>query len=155
IAGPESPGYKLRKFVRRNKTSVAAGAVVMATLVLATGISIWFGVQASIQRNEAVTAAARAASIKDFMIQTLESNQTELAGRQDVSVSEAILKGTDRLKEGALKEQPLIRAEILGASADILRSNGKSEVALPLAEEALSLTRRTHPGDDLRVARSL
>jgi serine/threonine protein kinase len=49
-ARPPTAGYRLRKFIRRNRATVtAAGA-----LVLATGVSVWFGMSEARQRAEAV-----------------------------------------------------------------------------------------------------
>ncbi|MFZ4574414.1 MAG: serine/threonine-protein kinase, partial [Phycisphaerales bacterium] len=62
IAGPEKTGYKVRKFVRRNKGTVAAAGMIAATLVAATGVSVWFGVNEARQRAEA--EAQRAEAVK-------------------------------------------------------------------------------------------
>ena len=176
IAGPESTAYKVRKFVRRNRAGVAAGTVVLAALVSATAISVWFGVreatargreaqqrvlaeaartEAHRQRDAAVAAADRATAIKAFLIRTLESADPASRGKQDMLVSEAMLLGVGRLDEGELAAQPETRAEILGAAVEILHNNGKSAAALPLAEQSLAISRSVHAGDDPGVAADL
>ncbi|QJW93766.1 WD40 repeat domain-containing serine/threonine protein kinase [Frigoriglobus tundricola] len=58
-ARPPSRGYRLKKFVTRNKVQVLAGSLVLLTLVAGVVASTYFAVQA---REEA--SAARAAEIK-------------------------------------------------------------------------------------------
>jgi serine/threonine protein kinase len=169
IAGPESAGYRLRKFVRRNKGAVAAASVVVASLVAATGISAWFAVTAKealareatalvgerAQKDAAIAESKRAVAFKDFLIDTLRSGDPSQEGRQDMMVSEAILRGTAKLQEGALEDSPRLKGEVLAASAEIVRSNGKGGEALPLAEKALQVARGAQPGDAAEVAQAL
>ncbi len=54
-ASPPSAGYRFRKFVRRNRGAVLAGALMAATLLVATSVSIAFAVRTS----RALTLAAR------------------------------------------------------------------------------------------------
>ncbi len=169
IAGPETAFYKLRKFTRRNKAAVGAIAAIAASILIGAGVSIRFALSAAVameqesfardretaQMKEAMKASERATAIKDFLINTLRSSDPTQEGRQDILVGDAILRGTKGLREGLLADAPETRAEILGASAEILRSNGKAEEALPLAEQALETCRRVHQGDDPAVAQAL
>lgn len=60
IAGPESPAYKARKFLRRNKAAVVAMGTIAATLVLASGVSVWFGLRESAARLREAEQRTRA-----------------------------------------------------------------------------------------------
>ncbi|MCH7546860.1 MAG: serine/threonine protein kinase, partial [Planctomycetes bacterium] len=51
VAGPPSATYRMRKFIRRNRTGVLAGAVVAVALVAATGVSIGFALSEAEQRR--------------------------------------------------------------------------------------------------------
>jgi len=169
IAGPESAAYRLRKLVKRNKVAVAAGAAIATAMVIATAVSVWFGVREHAarereslalareteQKNAAVAEAERAAAIKDFLLRTLRTIDPEKSGRQDMSVADAMSHGVQRLNEGALADQPRTRAEILSAAAEILRTNGKPDAAVRVAEQSLAILRGLHPGDDAEVARAL
>jgi tetratricopeptide (TPR) repeat protein len=79
IAGPESTGYKVRKFVRRNKGAVAAGAAIAATLVAATGVSVWFGLRESAARQR--ESAQRAEAVRQAGL--AEANAAEARKRAD------------------------------------------------------------------------
>src|SRR4051812_48639814 len=96
IAGPETAAYRVRKFVRRNKAAVGAGAAIAASLVLATGVSAWFAVTAKgalareadalvrerDQKEEAIAESRRATAFKDFLLDTLRSSDPSQEGRQ-------------------------------------------------------------------------
>jgi len=69
-----SAGYRLRKFVQRNRGMVLAGAVTASALVLATVVSVAFGLRAAQQRDTAKFAQARAESAE----QTAETRAAEL-----------------------------------------------------------------------------
>jgi hypothetical protein len=56
LATPPSAGYKLRKFVRRNRGTVIAGGVIGATLLIAAGVSLAFGLGEARQRKAAESA---------------------------------------------------------------------------------------------------
>lgn len=60
LARPPSAPYRLRKFVRRNRGTVAAGVVVSLVLIAATTVSIAFAFSAARQRQAAETALTRA-----------------------------------------------------------------------------------------------
>ena len=47
LAGPESTGYRLRKFLRRKKAPVAVGTLVLFLIVTGTAISVWQAVRAT------------------------------------------------------------------------------------------------------------
>ncbi len=55
-----SAGYRLRKFVKRNRGAVLAGVVIVAALLMAAGVSFAFGVSEARQRKAAETALVRA-----------------------------------------------------------------------------------------------
>ncbi|MFL5330852.1 MAG: protein kinase domain-containing protein [Gemmataceae bacterium] len=68
LAGPPGAGYRLRKFVRRNKSAVLAGAIVAVTLIISVIVStVGFAlaqrnaVKAADATNQANAAAADAA----------------------------------------------------------------------------------------------
>ena len=51
MASPPSNAYRLRKFVRRNRAGVTAGAVMVLAMIVSTMVSIAFALSESTQRN--------------------------------------------------------------------------------------------------------
>ena len=59
-AGPESAGYRLRKFVAKRRTPIAVGGAIAVILSLATVVSGWWAVEASRARDDESVARATA-----------------------------------------------------------------------------------------------
>ncbi len=56
LAGPPTAGYRLRKFIRRNRAGVITAGVVAVALLLATGVSVGFARSETRQRQAAERA---------------------------------------------------------------------------------------------------
>ena len=56
LACPPSAGYRLQKFVRRNRAALATATIVAAALILGTVVSIWQAVRATKARRDAEIA---------------------------------------------------------------------------------------------------
>jgi serine/threonine protein kinase/Tfp pilus assembly protein PilF len=59
-AAPESRGYLMRKFIRRNRLQVSAGAAVATALVVGLSAALWQAREAARQRDTAERQRARA-----------------------------------------------------------------------------------------------
>ncbi len=154
-ARPPNSWYNLRKFARRNKVLVGG---IMATMVVLLGgviISSWLYFRAENQRQEAKRQGDLAVQTKEFLIQTLQSQDPVEGGKQDISVTQAMQQALERLNQGELSEQPALQASLLDAIAMILNNNGQSDRALPLAERALEMRQWLFKGDHPDVALSL
>ena len=64
-AGPESTGYRLRKFVKRRRIPIAVGGAFAAILVMATAVSGWLAVEASRSREKALLALEQVAAERE------------------------------------------------------------------------------------------
>jgi eukaryotic-like serine/threonine-protein kinase len=74
LACPPSAGYRLRKFVRRNKGALATTAIVAAALVLGSVVSVWQAVRATNALQAEKKARSDAEIARDG-----EKKQTSLA----------------------------------------------------------------------------
>ena len=104
IAGPAGTGYKLKKFVRRNRLLVGSIAAVLIVLVAGVVVSTIF----AIGQARALTEAQL---ISDF----LKDDVLRAAGKAKVdeaTVSFMLDSASKRLDEGTLKDRPLIEASI-------------------------------------------
>jgi WD40 repeat protein/tRNA A-37 threonylcarbamoyl transferase component Bud32 len=87
LAGPLTAGYRLRKFMRRNKGVFAAAAVVAAVLVLGVLVSTWQAVRA--------TKAKRAESRLRQQAQANELEMRRIAYASDMSLAQQALAMND------------------------------------------------------------
>ena len=130
-------GYRLRKFVARNKVGVAAGVLLAASLAGGIGATLW---QADVARREAENARAqaqRAVLVRDFLQRVFASTEPATGGVPDAL--ELLDEGARRARSDVLAKDPL-------AAADILMLTGQARLALGQYEEAQA---------DLEQARTL
>ncbi|MEM6289259.1 MAG: serine/threonine-protein kinase, partial [Bacteroidota bacterium] len=66
-ARPDTWGYRARKFVRRHRASVAAGAVALAAVVGGAGVALWQARVAEAERDRAVAAQRQAEGTLDYL----------------------------------------------------------------------------------------
>jgi eukaryotic-like serine/threonine-protein kinase len=63
LAQPDSTGYRVRKFVGRNRVAVAAAAAALTALVAGGGVAAW---QAGVAERERALAEARAGELREI-----------------------------------------------------------------------------------------
>jgi non-specific serine/threonine protein kinase/serine/threonine-protein kinase len=130
LAGPPSAGYRLRKFVRRNKGRVVAASLVMMSLV-AGMIGTTAGLMEA-KRQEATAIAERdAASAAE------KKAQNEAAVSQAINqfLTEDLLVQADPNKNAVTKQVTLL--EVLDRAADAVGSRFHDR---PLVEAAVRAT---------------
>jgi len=88
-ACPPTAGYRLRKFVRRNRPFIATSALIAIALILGAGISTWQAIRAWNAEGRANLAATRAQENADTA--TTETNRA-LASEKKLRASEVRLR---------------------------------------------------------------
>lgn len=125
-AGPPGAGYRIRKFIRRNRAAVTAAAGISAALAIGLAISIAGFVAAVRARNvaeqqrglaqqsaeAAQRAAARSEAVNQFLQDTLSEADPKYSGRREVTVREALDRAVARLDQGSMSSQPGIEAAV-------------------------------------------
>ncbi len=104
LAAPPSPAYRFRKFIRRHRAAVTAGAAVAGALIAGLAIALWQAKVASHERDQQVIAAAAALASKkeaeDQRAQAEQIAQFQATQLKDIDVA---LMGS-RLKEELLAD---------------------------------------------------
>jgi non-specific serine/threonine protein kinase/serine/threonine-protein kinase len=159
IAGPESAAYRLRKFVRRNKTGVAASAAMLLLLVAGIVTTTWQAVRATRAervavaqkreadrlRAEAESARADTMAVNRFLTDDLLYSASPDVGQgRDVTVREAVDRAAQTIGD-SLRSRPLTEAAVRATLAQTYNTLGRADLALPQAEAALA-TRRAQLG---------
>jgi len=158
IAGPEKTTYRLRKLVRRNKLAFAAFAVMVASLLGATAVSVWFGVREAAGREresgllveseaareresalriESEAARDRAQRLNTFMARIFRSQDPGFGGRQDAKVLDAMRTAVREIDAGAFTADPELEAETREIIGAIFLSNGRPGEAETQMKEVL------------------
>ncbi|KAF1712435.1 hypothetical protein CSC70_02630 [Pseudoxanthomonas kalamensis DSM 18571] len=129
-ARPLSFGYRLRKYVLRQRWALVAGSLVAVSLISALGISLWQGRQARMQ-------AVRAQAMQDFVIGLFDSASNTQQGQ--MFDAQRMLDAGLRRGEKELAGQPLAHAELLGVVARLRLGLGKYHDALDTLEKQQGL----------------
>ena len=181
IAGPEAAGYKLRKFIKRHRASVAAAGIMAVLLVIGAAGTAWGLVRALDaesserqarlladkeravaieERNQAALARDRAVRVSQFLQTLLEGAGPVVAGERDTRVLKEVLDAAAaRIARGELRDAPAaeldLRLTIGGVYLDLSEFDG----AAAMIEPTEALTRPDGQPDDARAliqrARSL
>jgi non-specific serine/threonine protein kinase/serine/threonine-protein kinase len=157
LAGPPGRGYRLRKFLKRNRGPVAAAALVLVALIAGVVGTTWGLLEAQKQRDAAEKAealareeaaaaekaealareeAAIARAVNDFLHKDLlgqadVANQAPGEGGRSPNVTvRELLDRTAKRIEGKFQDQPLVEAAIR-------LTVGNAYVALPRYADAL------------------
>jgi non-specific serine/threonine protein kinase/serine/threonine-protein kinase len=159
-ARPPSGGYRLAKFVKRNRPAVAAG--VAAVLILVTGaVSTTVGFiratraesEAQAARERAEVEAATAERVSDFLVGMFAAGDPGRAGGE-LTARQLLDRGVDSL-ETALASEPAVQGRLYSTMANAYFGLGLWQIAEQLYERALA-TRESGLGPDApEVARSL
>ncbi len=158
----DSAWYVFRKTATRYRGVVFAAGAVMATLVVGICGFAWEASRAASQRDAAIAARQsernerkRAEATTRFIQNLLEYSDPNQGGKQDIKVSEAMLKGIQELDAGAYRDQPETEAGLRLTIATILIGNAGASQALPLAMRALDIYKQVHAGDHPDVAAAM
>ncbi len=129
-AQADTHGYRLRKFVARNRFAVGGAMAVLLALLAGLTLALW---QASIARQQALRAQAeaqRAERSRSFLLSVFKSaDQTQLRG--EALTAREILASARARVAVAFEDDPIGRASMQLALADIYAGAGN----LPAAEE--------------------
>ena len=138
--------YRAAKFLRRNRATVAAGALVVLALGGGLGASLWQG-------ERARTALQESQEVEAFLAGLFEaSNPAENRGR-NVDARELLESGVTRIEE--LGGRPRVQARMLEVIARAYHGLGESETARELGERALEQRRALLGNDHADVATTL
>jgi len=109
-ARPDSGPYRVRKFVQRNRTAVAAGAITVAALIAATAFSVTQMREAQRQRDVALDEAKRQLAMTE--IQAVLASDTRGPGGRTRSLLERI-ELAERTLVRRFRSEPWLVSELL------------------------------------------
>ena len=142
-ARPDAVGYRLGKFVRRNRAAVAASAVAVAMLMSLVG---FYTFRLAGARTTAEAGTARALRIQQFMLNLFEGGDGVAGPADDLRVITLVERGV--LEARALSAEPRVQADLYRTLGGIYQKLGKFADADALLQQALGLLRGLGGPDD-------
>jgi serine/threonine protein kinase/Flp pilus assembly protein TadD len=148
IAGPPGTGYKLKKFVRRNRILVGGITAVLVVLIAGIVVSTVFAVGQA-------RARAEAQSVADFLRQDLlESVSPTNSKGREVTVRSFLDTASGNLK-AKFEKEPLVEASIRGTLGNVYRHLGEYRSAELHLEHACRLYQEHLGMEDRRTLKSM
>ncbi len=142
----DNPGYRLRKFARRNRYAVAAGLIVFAVCIAATIVSLH-------QARLAVQQADRAEAVRQFLVGVFNQASPDENKGQVLTAHQLLEKGEQQLA-ATPESQPGMRADLTSLIGGLYWRLGDYVRAEPLLKKAISTVDDPRVPDEIK-ARSL
>src|SRR5512134_807896 len=124
LAAPPSRIYRLRKFVRKHRVGVGAGATVAAALIVGLGAAL-IGLRSAVRARDAETIARRQAeSALDFISEMFGAVDSKLALGHDVTVAEVLDPATAKVAQsfsGDAEGEAVVRSVLAQAYSNLAR----------------------------------
>lgn len=151
VARPDTRRYRLRRFLTRHRTGVAAVATVIVTLATATGWSLRQSARRAAALEVAEAERARANRISNFVLGVFRAtNPTETRG-QTVTARELLDAARERVRRD-LASEPKARADMELAIGQAYLFVGLTTAAESLLARAVETRRGAAAADPLDVA---
>jgi serine/threonine-protein kinase len=147
---PDALGYKLGKFVRRNRRAVSAAAIVFIVVV---GLVVFFTIRLAVARNAALTAAARTQRIQSFMLNLFAGGDKQAGPSEDLRVVTLIDRGVQQAQ--TLDHEPEVQAALYHTLGTSYQNLGIFDKADSLLSAALDRRKMLLGADHPQVAESL
>lgn len=153
-ARPDRLGYRVGKFVRRNRAGVAVAAAFVGLLL---GSSILLALQAqrvARERDLAEAERAKAEQVSDFLVGVFEANDPSATQGVEMTAGEILGRGARRIGTD-LADQPDVLATVMDAIGGAYQNLGVYDSAAVLYDRSLELREESLGPDHPDVYRSL
>ena len=135
LAGPESNGYRVRKFLVRHRGGVVAATLVVLALLVATVVTSWQAHVASQQRAEAERQRTLAQETADFLTGMFRAADPDNARGRDVTAVELVNRAAAGLGK-RFADDPAVRANLQGNLGAVLTALGRAREGEAMLRDA-------------------
>jgi serine/threonine protein kinase/tetratricopeptide (TPR) repeat protein len=149
-ARPDTLGYRLEKFVRRNRREVVAA---VAALLVVVGLVVFFTVRLAKARDAALAEAAKTQRLQRFTMNLFQGGDEAVGPADDLRVITLVDRGVQEAR--ALTGDRSAQAELYQTLGGVYTNLGKLDAADKLLNSALEQRRSLFGADSPEVADTL
>jgi serine/threonine protein kinase len=153
-ARPPSASYRIGKFVKRNRLSVALGGLAAALVV---GLAVTMTVQAiriAKERDRANHEAETTRSIAQFLTRMFTVPNPTVARGNSITAREILDNASNEIVSN-LKPSPEVRSKLMSTMGETYLELGLPQKAKPLLEEAIALQSQSLGKENPATLRSM
>lgn len=154
LARKDTFTYHARKFLSRNKWSVAVSTAIALLVIAFAVVTFLQSKEIEARAVEAEQQRERAEQVSNFLTDLFESADPSEAGNESITAVELLHRGADRV-ENELDDQPRLQAELYLVISDVYESLGLFDEGLALAQKAYDLQTDLYGMQHAEIARSL
>lgn len=147
-ARADSFTYRAGKFLRRNRVAAVAATLVVATIAVASTLSV---MRITEERDIAQSERLKAEAINDFMLGIFEISDPSESRGENISARQLLEAGARRVRF-ELNDQPAVQATMLRVLGEVYYSLGDLETAEPMLRDALQRLIDVHGEQSAEVA---
>ncbi len=140
-AQPDGVGYRVRKFVQRNRTAVATSGVIAVLITSLAVVSTVLAITSSRQQAEIAEERDRAEAVTEFMASFFEASDPRENLGADISVRQVLDEGRAKIEDD-LAGQPELQGELYRILMEVYHNLSEDDEAYALAEQALTSFRK-------------
>ncbi|MDX1394384.1 MAG: tetratricopeptide repeat protein [Gemmatimonadota bacterium] len=149
-ARPSTVGYRVAKFVERNRRLVASAALLTVLLLASLVVATVQARRLAVERDRAVAQEDLAREATAFLTEMYTlADPNETAGNESEAV--ALLDSGAERALAELRDHPALQAEVLSAIGRMYLRRGLKDPAAPLLERVLTLHLATGAAAEDRV----
>jgi serine/threonine-protein kinase len=149
-ARPDTLGYRLRKFVTRNRRAVVAAGVVAAAVL---ALVVFFTVRLAKARSSTLAEFARAQRIEKFMTNLFQAGDAAAGPADNLRAVTLLDRGVQEAQ--SLSAEPAVQADLYETLGTLYQKLGKFDQANSLFRSALEERKSLYGPDSPEVAKSL
>jgi eukaryotic-like serine/threonine-protein kinase len=149
-ARPDTLPYRLGKFVRRNRRTVSAVALVFAAVV---SLVVFYTLRLTRARNAAVAEAERTQRVQRFMQNLFQGGDEQAGPTDDLRVVTLLDRGAQQVR--SLDSDPPVQADLYQTLGTSYQQLGKFDQADALYHSALEKRKLLYGPDGAQVAETL
>ncbi len=128
-------GYRVGRWIARNRLAAAAGSLVLVAILSGAGLAQWQAMRAGAEAERASAQAARAETIKDFLLAMFTAADPWLAGGSELDLRDVLAQGS-RQAEVDTTMDPATRVELLTTLGDVQVALGWHDAARRMFDRA-------------------
>ncbi len=152
-ARPDTLGYRISTFVRRNRAAVSGAVLALVLLTAGLITTTWQARAAAAARLRAESALQQSEEVTDFVVGVFLQGDPNVAP-VNAAFAEQLLERA-RIRVDELGSQPAVQARLLDALGQLFLNLGRTEAAHTATAQGLMIRRRTFGNLHPDVAASL